>query len=282
MIKVLKSGFYSTIQDLGRFGYREFGVPVSGAMDSYSSNFANSILNNEKGASVLEMTMIGVELKFLEPTVIAITGANMNPMLNGESIDMFNSVLVQANDILSLGNAQSGFRTYIAVKGGFLTETVLGSRSMAKEVTDVSKISKGDCLLISQYLSSVETKNAKVRFYSSYFESPILKVTKGPEFSKLSLEQQELLCGQNFEVSKHNNRMAYQLLPLFHNSLDSILTVPVLPGTIQLTPSGQLIILMKDCQTSGGYPRVLQLTEESINILSQKFTGASVLMRLRI
>ena len=137
-------------------------------------------------------------------------------------------------------------------------------------------------MLISQYLSSVETKNAKVRFYSSYFESPILKVTKGPEFSKLSLEQQELLCSQNFEVSKHNNRMAYQLLPLFHNSLDSIFTAPVLPGTIQLTPSGQLIVLMKDCQTTGGYPRVLQLTEESINILSQKFTGASVLMRLRI
>ena len=79
-----------------------------------------------------------------------------------------------------------------------------------------------------------------------------------------------------YSISKDNNRMAYQILPVLKNSLESILTSPVLPGTVQLTPSGQLIILMRDCQTTGGYPRILQLTERSINILSQKTTNSVV------
>ena len=282
MIKVLKAGFYSTIQDQGRLGYRSFGVPVSGAMDKYSSVFANKILGNYKEAAVLEMTMIGAELKFLVPTVIAIVGANMNAKLNGKSILMFTAIIVKTDDVLSLSNVENGFRTYVAVKGGFLTEMILGSRSMFKDITESIKVKTGDCLVISKFEILDNIKNAKVRFDNLYLKSNSLEVTKGPEFNKLSKEQQEKLLSQNFEVSKYNNRMAYQLLPLFQNNLEPILTAPVLPGTVQLTPSGQLIVLMRDCQTTGGYPRVLQLTQQAINSLGQKKTGTNVLMRLRI
>jgi biotin-dependent carboxylase-like uncharacterized protein len=282
MIKVLKAGFYSTIQDQGRLGYRSFGVPVSGAMDKYSSVFANKILGNYKEAAVLEMTMIGAELKFLVPTVIAIVGANMNAKLNGKSILMFTAIIVKTDDVLSLSNVENGFRTYVAVKGGFLTEMILGSRSMFKDITESIKVKTGDCLVISKFEILDNIKNAKVRFDNLYLKSNSLEVTKGPEFNNLSKEQQEKLLSQNFEVSKYNNRMAYQLLPLFQNNLEPILTAPVLPGTVQLTPSGQLIVLMRDCQTTGGYPRVLQLTQQAINSLGQKKTGTNVLMRLRI
>ncbi|MDN3492983.1 5-oxoprolinase subunit C family protein [Winogradskyella bathintestinalis] len=281
MIKVLKAGFYSTIQDLGRFGQRAYGVPVSGAMDAYSNEFANELLGNDKTNAVLEMTMSGAELQFLIPTTIAVTGANMNPKLNTKPIPMFKSVILRSNDILSFGNLESGFRTYLSVKSGFLTETILGSRSMTNNITETARIQKDDILQISNASDAVRPKHAKLKFNASYFEDYVLEVTKGPEFCKLSYAQQESLLNQEYKVSKFNNRMAYQLLPLFHNDLDSILTAPVLPGTVQLTPSGQLIVLMRDCQTTGGYPRILQLTEQSINTLSQKFTENSLKFRLK-
>lgn len=280
MVKVIKAGFYSTIQDQGRFGQRQFGVPVSGAMDALSSEFANALLGNEKDAAVIEMTMTGAELQFLKGTTIAIAGANMQPKLNGNPIAMFKSIMVNVKDTLSFGNLVNGFRTYVAVHGGFLTESVLRSRSMAKGITERIRIQNDDILRIESFSSTLKPKNAKLKYHSNILHDDTLDVFKGPEFDILSNSQQDMLFNQNLEVSKNNNRMAYQLQPLFHNNLESILTAPVLPGTFQLTPSGQLIVLMRDCQTTGGYPRVLQLTEKSINILSQKTTGNRLNIRL--
>ena len=280
MIKVLKTGFYSTIQDQGRFGYLSYGVPFSGAMDAYSSQFANALVGNAKDAAVIEMTMTGAELLFLKATTIAITGADMSPKLNGKPIMMFKSIMVNANDTLTFGRLINGFRTYLAIKGGVLSEKVLGSRSMMKGVTDDFRINKGDYLEMSNVSSESIQKNAKLKFDPSYLDEGTLEVFKGPEFNKLAKKQQKSLFNQTLQVSKYNNRMAYQLEPLIQNDLESILTSPVLPGTVQLTPLGQLIVLMRDCQTTGGYPRVLQLTKKSINILSQKATGAQLKLRL--
>ncbi|WP_299099704.1 biotin-dependent carboxyltransferase family protein [uncultured Winogradskyella sp.] len=282
MVKILKAGFYSTIQDNGRFGYSSFGVPVSGAMDQKAYNFANTILGNDKNSAVIEMTMVGAEIQFMVPTLVAITGANMTPKLNGIPIDMNTSIVVRVNDVLSCGIAKNGFRTYIAVKGGFLTDLVLGSRSMLKVVTEPFKLNNGDSIAITESSKLQNIKNAKIRFNDGYLKTNCIKVTKGPEFYKLTHQQQESLLSQSFEVSKYNNRMAYQLLPLFNNNLESILTAPVLPGTVQLTPSGQLIVLMRDCQTTGGYPRVLQLTDHAVNILSQKMSGTQISIHLKI
>ena len=281
MIKVIKPGFYSTIQDLGRLGHRSFGVPISGAMDSYSSQFANELVGNDKAAAVLEMTMTGADLLFLELTTIAITGADMSPKLNGKAIPMFKSIIVHSGDTISFGCLESGFRTYMAVKGGFLTDMVLGSRSMLKGITDDFRIQKDDCLDTMKSSKLILPKNAKLKFDASYLDEDTLDVIKGPEFDKLSKNQQNLLFSDTLQVLKYNNRMAYQLGPLIQNDLESILTSPVLPGTVQLTPSGQLIVLMRDCQTTGGYPRVLQLTEKSINILSQKTTANNLKIRLK-
>jgi len=280
MIKVLKTGLYSTIQDQGRFGYLSYGVPFSGAMDAYSSQFANALVGNAKDAAVIEMTMTGAELLFLKATTIAITGADMSPKLNGKPINMFKSIMVNANDTLTFGRLINGFRAYLAIKGGVLSEKVLGSRSMMKGVTDDFRINKGDYLEMSNVSSESIQKNAKLKFDPSYLDEGTLEVFKGPEFNKLAKKQQKLLFNQTLQVSKYNNRMAYQLEPLIQNDLESILTSPVLPGTVQLTPLGQLIVLMRDCQTTGGYPRVLQLTKKSINILSQKATGAQLKLRL--
>jgi biotin-dependent carboxylase-like uncharacterized protein len=281
VLKVLRSGFYTTVQDAGRFGYRAFGVPVSGAMDSYASQFANSILGNVNDTSVLEMTMTGPTLHFLEPTLIAISGANLTPLLNDKPIRMNVSISIQANEILSFGRPQYGFRAYLAIKNGFLTETILGSRSMYKPITKQSRIMKNDFLEYSRIESTQKTLNAHVKSNRDLIEDGILDVYIGPEFNTLPGHRQNQLLKLSVIVSKQNSRMAYQLEPLFNNKLEPILTAPVLPGTVQLTPSGQLIALMRDCQTTGGYPRVLQLTEKAIAILSQKTTGSCLKFRLK-
>lgn len=280
MLKVLQPGFFSIIQDLGRFGFRDIGVPVSGVMDSYSAQFANALLGNTKDAALIEMSMVGGKFQFLEPTVIAVSGAFMNPKLNDELVSQNKLIHIQPDDVLHFAGVKKGFRTYLAVKGGFKTEKILGSRSMYHSITIQDALNKGDILKYEPFLN-IEKAMSKVKYQVTHLESDVLEVFKGVEFTNLSENQKQLLFSKYFTVSKNNNRMAYQLEPLIENNLKSILSSPVLPGTVQLTPNGNLIVLMRDCQTTGGYPRVLQLTERSINILAQKTLGNTLKFRLK-
>jgi len=280
MISVLKSGFYTTIQDLGRFGCQDYGVPVSGVMDEYSAQFANAILNNDKNDAVLEVTMNGPTLQFDNHTMICISGADLSPTLNGKAIKLNTIITIEPNDVISFGKLNSGFRSYLAVKDGFKNEIKLNSRSMYKNVTSKFKIETNDVLQIKEIRSIDSNKNAVLKFNKSIFDSNIVEVFKGPEFELLTPNQQQKLIDQEFTISNLYDRMAYQLEEHFENSLSPIITSLVLPGTVQLTPSGNVIVLMKDCQTTGGYPRILQLKESSINCLAQKFKGQKIRFQL--
>ncbi|WP_298899171.1 biotin-dependent carboxyltransferase family protein [uncultured Psychroserpens sp.] len=273
MIEVLKAGLLDTVQDSGRLGSQEFGVPFSGAMDNYSYALANSILGNPSDAAVIESTIVGPKLKFHADTSICITGAQMHPAINGNAVRNNIEISVKVNDVLSFGKKEYGCRIYIAVAGGFQTKKVMNSRSMYNGITDDVKLKKGDILPIvgRHYVDSKMFSSIKVDKTHFYNES--IEVTIGPEYEKLDTHLKELLVNQEFTISVNSNRMAYQFNETLHNSLEGIITSLVLPGTIQLTPSGQLIVLMRDCQITGGYPRILQLTEASINVLSQKFLG---------
>ncbi|MFP4845883.1 biotin-dependent carboxyltransferase family protein [Winogradskyella sp. PE311] len=273
MLKVIDSGFYSTLQDAGRTGFRDHGVPISGAMDMYSCQFANTLLSNSIDAAVIEMTMVGGIFQFTKPTYIAISGAAMPLKINDISVKLNVVITVNQGDIITFGRAAEGFRTYLAVKGGFETSVILGSRSQYSSVTPANSLKNGDSLRYNPYTKTLLKQNSIVKYRSSILTSTILETYKGPEFDLLTETQKVLLLNTEFSVSKNNNRMAYQLQPFLKNELQSILTSPVLPGTIQLAPSGQLIVLMRDCQTTGGYPRILQLKENAVNILSQKTTG---------
>lgn len=280
MVRVLNAGFYTTVQDVGRFGYGQYGVPISGVMDRYSASVANMLLGNEEYEAVLEMTMVGAILQFQNPTYICLSGANMSPKLNNVSIGLNKVFRVSAGDNLSFGKLLSGFRCYLAVLGGFKTPTILGSKSMYQGITHQYVVLKNDLLDVALNNSFLIDKNASVKVNDKSFESGNIEVYKGPEFEYLSQEQQMMLSHGEFTISKNNNRMAYQLSESFQNTLNPIITSSVLPGTVQLTPSGTLIILMRDCQTTGGYPRILQLKESAINVLAQKFTGHAIRFKL--
>lgn len=281
MIKILNAGLYTTIQDFGRFGVQNYGIPYSGVMDKQSASFSNAILGNSLDLPVMEITMLGPKLQFETKTKICISGANISPKLNNKIISNNKSILVEAGDVLSFGKLKKGFRAYLSVQGGFKTENVLGSYSMYQDITLKSSLEKGDVLKIASFKDSVMPANASIKVADTYLETNKLEVAKGPEFDQLSEDQKKYLLSNTFSISKNNNRMAYQLNEVLENTLKPIITSLVKPGTVQLTPSGKLIVLMRDCQTTGGYPRVLQLSESSINILSQKYTGQTTKFKLK-
>ncbi|MGZ0017487.1 5-oxoprolinase subunit C family protein [Yeosuana sp. AK3] len=276
MVEVLKEGFYDSIQDLGRFGYQQYGVPFSGVMDTYAASFANSLLGNEVNEAVVEITMTGPKLKFHCHTTICISGADLSPCLNNMPIKMNQIVRVTDGDMLSFGKLIDGLRSYLAVFGGFQTEIIYQSKSMYQGITQHFKIKKNDLLSISENMAFFNKKHASIKRNDSYLNTKVISVFKGPEFDQLSENQIKALFSKEFSLSKHNNRMAYQLEQSLENHLEPIITSLVMPGTVQLTPDGKLIVLMRDCQTTGGYPRILQLDESSMNVLSQKFTGQTI------
>jgi len=274
MIKVLKAGFYSSIQDNGRMGFACKGIPVAGVMDSYTAGICNSVLNDSLENAVMEITFGGTKLQFLLDTFICISGGDFSPKLNDEKILMNSKVRVLKNDVLSFGKINFGVRCYLSVKGGFQTEKVLGSRSFYQSITNNSTIKKEDVLTVTEVCNEFEATNASIKVLKKHFSTKELICYKGPEFDLLNEHQKKELFQQLFSISNDNNRMGYRLNEIIKNDLSSILTSAVLPGTVQLTPSGKVIVLMRDCQVTGGYPRILLLTEESTNQLSQKTTNS--------
>ncbi len=268
MLRLLKSGYYSSIQDRGRYGYRDKGVPISGAMDNRAIEKANGLLENDEGDAVLEITMTGPTIEFEEKTYIVLTGASMSATLNNQPITNYKVYKIAIGDILSYGRLENGFRSYLAIKNGFTSEKILGSRSYSKAITkaiflkDRSVLPYDSCTSFKPLISEIKI--------DSYFEETVLEGAKGPEYDILDDRQLEKIFGNDFSIAKENNRMAYQLAETINGHSRSMLTSATLPGTMQLTPAGKLIILMKDGQTTGGYPRILQLTDLSISILAQK------------
>lgn len=272
MIEVLTPGIWSSVQDLGRFGYRYLGVPTSGAMDRNSAQKANLLLHNHPNDALIETLLGGLKLKFHVPTSFVVCGAHSVLQLNGNFIKNQKIYPVTIGDVLSIGQLLCGTLTYVAVKGGVLTPEILGSRSFFKAITPMERLTKNTFLNIHRFddLNYNEKPFASLKALKIISET--IDVFKGPEFELLPETIKTNLESKSFSVSQKFNRMAYLLTEKFPNRLPSILTGPVLPGTVQLTPSGQFIVLMRDSQTTGGYPRILQLTDESINFISQKRT----------
>lgn len=273
MLKVLNAGFYATIQDKGRFGFASIGVPVSGAMDGYSADLANTILNNSLQDAVLEITFGNCKFEFLEPTLICITGGDFTPKLNDNKIQLNKRVFIEKGSTLSFGKVNYGVRCYLAVKDGFLSEIKLSSRSFYTNITRDFILRKKNLLPYSSFKGVEESSKSSVKIDKNRFNSKSLECFKAPEFDLLNSYQQEKIVTQLFTISNDNSRMGYKLNEEIENNLPQILTSAVLPGTVQLTPSGKLIVLMRDCQVTGGYPRILQLTEDAISKLAQKSTG---------
>lgn len=276
MFSVLQTGIQTTYQDLGRLGFRNMGVPLSGVMDRQMAQFANTLLGNHLDATVIEFTLVGPILEALETVEVVIAGIGFLSSVGGVEVPLNEAVKIEKGSVLKIGTSSQTMRGYLAVKGGFDVIEILGSSSYYKGLT-IPEIEKGTTLKIKKI------KNTQPNFHSfhtSLYKSSDLKVSKGPEFELLDERLKQELFNSFFNINPQSNRMA----TLFDNSvskgLKEIITAPVQPGTVQLTPSGGLVVLMRDSQATGGYARILQLQPESFYLLSQKIPGTSIGFKL--
>jgi len=272
MIEVIDAGFYSSIQDQGRMGYRHLGVPVSGAMDQKAFDLAHQLLGETLDFSCIECTLIGPILRFHEPCSLVLTGAHMQAWVNENPIQNNTTIAILSGDVLKLRRATKGLRTYIKINQTIISPVLLGSTSFYKPLTQDAVLKKGNHIFWIKSDKAFDKSNARIRWDDSYLLSKDLEVEKGPEFNVLSKTVQQQIYQNDFLINSQN-RMGYRISSPFSMDSVSMLSGAVRPGTVQITPSGMLLIAGVDGQVSGGYPRIFQLTEEALTVLVQKKEG---------
>ena len=279
MLEIVRSGLWDTIQDKGRFGYRSIGVPLSGAMDQEAFSQANRLLQNSPDAAALEVCQNGGVYRFKVPTCFALGGPVTEAVLDDQSIATHTVYSAKKGSVLSVRRVINGVYTYVAVKGGFVTDQKLNSRSMHPSLYGIQKLKKGDQLPYQVYEGpKIEVDRPTL---SRGKQETVLEAIPGPEFHHLHPSTD--FSSLKFTLSDHN-RMGYRLLPSVHlkRSTESIRSAAVFPGIVQLTPSGECIVLHRDAQVSGGYPRILILNEQSLNRLAQIKKGEIVEIKCTI
>jgi biotin-dependent carboxylase-like uncharacterized protein len=267
--QILKAGLFTSIQGSPSFELVEFGVPLTGPMDSYSAQKANKLVGNPLQSPLLELTLTGPQIKFLRDCKIALCGAHFECFLDEKPIYTNELIEIPKGSVLSFGTCIAGCRAYLAFEGGLLksinTNFIPG------------QLIKGDLLLAAPVTTSSLEKIKSIPLEETVMDKNEIIVQAGPDIGLFDSELMQQLKKISFRVDAVSNRMAYVLqgadIDFFP---DSFISSPTLPGTIQLTPSGQLNVLMRDCQTVGGYPRIGILDEVMMNCLAQKKQGDNV------
>lgn len=278
---VLKTGPGSSIQDLGRIGQAKYGIPQSGAMDMKSFTWVNHILQNEVFNAVIEISQPGFQIQFDSNTSIALAGAQAVIRLNGTELEGLNLISIRPKDILEIGAFLSGARLYLGIRYGFKSLKILGSRSFYSGLTEEPFLSKGAKIKYFTESNLNSEHNAKPKWTTDWFQTEKIPVYPGPDFHLLNENLREKLFSEPFRISQQSNRMGVQLLELLENELPELPTNPVFPGTVQLTSGGKLVILLRDAQVTGGYPRILHLPEESQWIMAQKRPGNRIRIEIK-
>ncbi len=288
-VKVVIPGALTTVQDAGRYGYQNSGIQTSGVMDHKAYVCANELVGNPPGEAVLEATLFGGSMEVDEDTVIALTGADMEPQINGEPVEMNRPYLLKKGDSISLGMVKSGCRTYIAFGGGIDVPVVMGSRSTNMKCAmggyEGRALKSGDVLKIGKpYVSYEEIKErrAKAEEYPSLIE---IRVIEGPQAEYFSEKGKATFYGSTYTISDQSDRMGYRMEgePVESISGTDIISDGIAFGAIQVPASGKPIILLADRQTTGGYAKIGVVCSFDIPKLVQgkpgdqvRFVGISV------
>lgn len=281
-ITIHQAGLFTSIQDEGRNGFSGWGIPTSGAMDQISYRLANKLLNNPPDAACLEITLSGPTLHFSENTVVLFSGAATPVLLNNSPVQLTNLqwLPIQKGDQLKIGYLKNGLRSYMAIKGGIKTDPLFGSRSHSLGISHIDRLNKNDTLQYDAVEGPVDLPTTSVKPSYPWVNKKCIAVYPGPEYSLLSSNEKNSLLTSYFTISQYSNRMAIQLEERFTNQAEQILTSPAFPGTIQLTPAGKLLILMREAQVTGGYPRILHVKEEELGLVAQLPTGTKFRFQL--
>jgi len=285
---VTRAGFFSSVQDLGRAGFRQFGVSTSGALDSFALRVANLLVGNEDGAAGLEITFGGLQLHFQEQRVVAWCGGEFDVRVGPMALPAGHATLVRAGDELKFGRPEIGCRAWLAISGGINVPFVLGSRSTDLRANfggfDGRALRDGDVLQLVQQPRStppatgISSWTAPHDWVSPARPNPILRFLRGTDWTRFNASTLQRLTSETFAVSPDSDRMGVRLdgPELKRNNDIDLISEAVAPGTIQVPPNGQPILLLGDCQTIGGYPKIAQVITVDLGIASQLRAGDRV------
>ena len=281
-IQIIKKGIADTIQDIGRYGYQHLGIQANGYLDYQSARLANYILGNSVNAPVFEIHFPASSFCFTRNYTICITGANFVPVLNEKSIAINTPIEVNQNDILQFLKPLEGRVAYIAIQGTIKEEAWLNSHSyFANSIQKDAQFEWEVSTEISnQFLKNSELLSSEIinEMHSPIFSSGPIQFIPGPAWNDLTEASQKVFLSTGYHIGLQANRMGYPLKGalLQLNRPNQYLSAAVTRGTLQLLPNGELMVLMADHQTIGGYANLGQIILVDLPRLAQASNQTSI------
>jgi antagonist of KipI len=280
MISVVKAGLLASVQDLGRPGFRDSGMPLAGAMDRHALAIANLLVGNEPGAAAVELTMLGGTWRFEADALAALAGADMGASLDGAPVGPWSSFRARAGSQLAFRPAARGVRAYLAMRGGIDVPLVLGSRSTYTRAGVGGFLGRalvtGDRLAVER----AEGRAPKPLALPADEVPPCgggatLRVLLGPQDDRFTAEGIATFLSSGYRVTPQNDRMGYRLEgpPIAMRDAPDIITDPLVPGAVQVPGNGQPIVMAADAQTTGGYIKIATVIGPDLRLLAQARSG---------
>ncbi|MCI6731122.1 MAG: biotin-dependent carboxyltransferase family protein [Lachnospiraceae bacterium] len=282
-IRVIKGGMLTTIQDMGRTGYQSQGFSVAGVMDVRSFQIANLLLDNPENEAVIEFTLIGPTLEFTSDTIIAITGGDFGPTINGEPAPMYTAIYMHKGDILKFGSAKTGARGYVAFSSYLKIPVVMGSRctNLKSRIGGFKgrKLQDGDYILFRikrRYLPFFLSRHLKPEDFSQ--EETTLRVVMGTQDYMFSKQGIETFLSNEYVVTSEFDRMGCRLEGPYiaPKTTSDMISDGIAFGSIQVPSHGKPIILLADRQTTGGYAKIATVISADIPKLVQRKTDHKI------
>ena len=255
--EVINAGILATIQDSGRKGLASIGVSEAGAMDEYAFHWLNKLLDNSYGTNALEIVFGGVKLKAIGSTVIALSGAEVAVTINNKPINLWKEYEIKNGDILNIGFATSGARVYLGVKGGFQIEPEFGSSSVC-----IKEGIGGKAIHVKEFLPYKSNNITIIRklmaeYIPDFDEVLTLRVVSGYQWDLFEKEERKKFFQSQYKVTGQNDRMGYRLSgEKISSTCKGIISEPIAYGSVQIPSHGEPIVLLKERQTIGGYPKI--------------------------
>ena len=282
-IKIIKAGLLTTIQDMGRFGYQETGMSVSGVMDTRSASLANILVGNDENEGVLEVTMMGPTIEFTADNIIAVTGGDLSAALDGAPLTTYKAILVRAGQTLSFAAPKSGARAYVAFAGGLDVPVVMGSKStnLKSKIGGFNgrKLEAGDEIPFAAPKTSLPNlimRKLPVPDFSA--KSHEIRVVLGPQDDCFPQSSIDTFFNNEYTISNEYDRMGCRMQgPVIkHKVGGDIITDGISFGAVQVPSHGNPIVMMADHQTTGGYTKIGNVISVDLPILAQCMPGHKI------
>jgi biotin-dependent carboxylase-like uncharacterized protein len=273
--EVIQPGPLTTIQDLGRYGCQQYGVPPSGALDNYAFRIGNLLVGNEESAASLEITLFGCQIRVLQDTTVAVTGADLGATLNGNPISMWESIPVRRGDIISFPLPKSGCRAYLALTGGINVHLVMSSAATYTRAgiggLEGRALRKGDILQTGKPVPAPKRARVPSEYIPLYQQQIELRVILGPQDNCFTEDGIRTFLQSEYTVSTQADRMGFRLEgpKIQHRETADIISDGIPLGAVQVPGDGLPIILLADRQTTGGYTKIATAISVDISKLAQ-------------